>query len=144
MNRKGQTAMEYLMTYGWAIIIVVIVGVMLWRLGVFTPQVGKTSTGFDEFSVGTNFKITSGGTATIVLQNMDKQSRAVTVNNATAGGQACTGVGSVSAGTSLILNCAGLAGGATGTAYTGVDIVIGYTVGGMDYTETGKISGKYE
>lgn len=34
---KGQGAMEYLMTYGWAILIVVIVGVALAALGVFNP-----------------------------------------------------------------------------------------------------------
>ncbi|MBN2250495.1 MAG: hypothetical protein JW724_00290 [Candidatus Altiarchaeota archaeon] len=28
--------MEYLMTYGWAILVVMIVGVVLWQLGVFT------------------------------------------------------------------------------------------------------------
>ena len=33
--------MEYLMTYGWAILVVMIVGVVLWQLGVFT--VGSSS-----------------------------------------------------------------------------------------------------
>jgi hypothetical protein len=33
--RKGQTAMEYLMTYGWAILIIMIVVVVLFYLGVF-------------------------------------------------------------------------------------------------------------
>jgi hypothetical protein len=35
MKNKGQGAMEYLMTYGWAILVVMIVGVVLWQLGVF-------------------------------------------------------------------------------------------------------------
>ena len=33
--RKGQTAMEYLMTYGWAILIIMIVVAVLFYLGVF-------------------------------------------------------------------------------------------------------------
>lgn len=33
---KGQTAMEYLMTYGWAILIITVVIIALWSLGVFT------------------------------------------------------------------------------------------------------------
>jgi uncharacterized protein (UPF0333 family) len=35
MNSKGQGAMEYLMTYGWAILVVIIVGIVLWQSGVF-------------------------------------------------------------------------------------------------------------
>lgn len=37
MMNKGQGAMEYLMTYGWAILVVMIVGVVLWQLGIFNP-----------------------------------------------------------------------------------------------------------
>ena len=40
MNNKGQGAMEYLMTYGWAILVVMIVGVVLWQLGVFNVGQG--------------------------------------------------------------------------------------------------------
>jgi len=45
--RKGQGALEYLMTYGWAILVVVIVGLVLWRSGVF----GTSSTGSSGFDV---------------------------------------------------------------------------------------------
>jgi hypothetical protein len=44
MNNKGQGAMEYLMTYGWAILVVMIVGVVLWQLGVFNPGSGQATT----------------------------------------------------------------------------------------------------
>ncbi len=37
-SRKLQTAMEYLMTYGWAILIIGIVLVSLYELNVFTPS----------------------------------------------------------------------------------------------------------
>jgi len=40
MKNKGQGAMEYLMTYGWAILVVMIVGVVLWQLGVFNVGQG--------------------------------------------------------------------------------------------------------
>jgi len=36
--RKGQTAMEYLMTYGWAILIIMIVLAVLFYLGVLNPS----------------------------------------------------------------------------------------------------------
>jgi len=40
MMRKGQTAMEYLMTYGWAILIVIVVVAALYSMGVFTVSPG--------------------------------------------------------------------------------------------------------
>ncbi len=36
--KKGQSALEYLMTYGWALLILVIVGIALYSLGVFNPK----------------------------------------------------------------------------------------------------------
>ena len=41
MRKKGQSAMEYLMTYGWAILIVIVVVAALYAMGVFkiTPSV---------------------------------------------------------------------------------------------------------
>ena len=38
--KKGQAAMEYLMTYGWAILIIVVVVAVLYAMGVF--KVGTT------------------------------------------------------------------------------------------------------
>ncbi|MBU4406048.1 MAG: hypothetical protein KKB24_00510 [Candidatus Altiarchaeota archaeon] len=48
MDKKGQGAMEYLMTYGWAILVVMIVGVVLWQLGIFGggPGAVNTASGF--------------------------------------------------------------------------------------------------
>jgi hypothetical protein len=40
IGSKGQGAMEYLMTYGWAILVVMIVGVVLWQLGIFSGTGG--------------------------------------------------------------------------------------------------------
>lgn len=46
-HRKGQGAMEYLMTYGWAILVVMVVGIAMWRLGIFNMGGATvTSTGF--------------------------------------------------------------------------------------------------
>ena len=46
LGKKGQGAMEYLMTYGWAILVVMIVGVVLWQLGIFNPPASTTVTKF--------------------------------------------------------------------------------------------------
>ncbi|MBD3389005.1 MAG: hypothetical protein GF416_07960 [Candidatus Altiarchaeales archaeon] len=44
---RGQGGMEYLMTYGWAILVVAIVGIVLWQLGFLkSGSTSITSTGF--------------------------------------------------------------------------------------------------
>jgi len=35
MRIKGHGAIEYLVTYGWVILVVIIIGIVLWHLGVF-------------------------------------------------------------------------------------------------------------
>jgi len=48
--KKGQTALEYLITYGWAILVILVVLAVLWYYGIFNPsrwageQVGSFST----------------------------------------------------------------------------------------------------
>ncbi len=46
MKRKGQAAMEYLMTYGWAILIIVVVVAALYAMGVFKPKASVPYSGF--------------------------------------------------------------------------------------------------
>ncbi|MBU4406050.1 MAG: hypothetical protein KKB24_00520 [Candidatus Altiarchaeota archaeon] len=49
---RGQGALEYIQTYAWAILVVLIVGVVLWQLGVFGPHSGvNTATGFSKIKV---------------------------------------------------------------------------------------------
>jgi len=63
--KKGQTAMEYLMTYGWAILIVIVVIAALYSMGVFTLTGGvPCSPCFSEFSYidhdDTNLRLRNG------------------------------------------------------------------------------------
>ena len=37
-TRRSQSALEYMMTYGWAILIIVIVAVVLYSMGIFSPS----------------------------------------------------------------------------------------------------------
>jgi hypothetical protein len=48
MRGKGQGASEYIATYSWAILIIVVAGIILWQFGVFNPSGGITAgvTGF--------------------------------------------------------------------------------------------------
>ena len=47
-RKRSQSALEYMMTYGWAILIIVIVAAVLYSMGIFSPSssVSATITGF--------------------------------------------------------------------------------------------------
>ena len=55
LGKKGQSALEYLMTYGWAILIIIIVGGVLYYYGVFSPGklVGESKVGFSKVQLDT-------------------------------------------------------------------------------------------
>ncbi len=71
MTRSGQSALEYMMTYGWAILIIVIVAVILYSMGIFSPSssITTSSSGFSPFIVssavcsqaGLSIAVTAGG-----------------------------------------------------------------------------------
>ncbi len=48
---RSQSALEYMMTYGWAILIIVIVAAVLYGMGIFNPyaSISQTITGFEPF-----------------------------------------------------------------------------------------------
>ncbi|MGC8851252.1 MAG: hypothetical protein ACP5O3_03445 [Candidatus Micrarchaeia archaeon] len=83
-NERGQQALEYLVTYGWAILVIVIIAAVLWYFGVFNPSkwaAEKQCGGFSSFSCN-EFKLSASasnasgtGFSVIVLGN--KQGRAV-------------------------------------------------------------------
>ena len=51
-GRKGQGALEYMQTYGWAILVVLIVGVVLWQFGIFGQYSGvNRGTGFAKIKI---------------------------------------------------------------------------------------------
>ncbi len=83
--KKAQSAMEYLMTYGWAILIVIIVAAALYMLGVFNPSTYTQSTavGFQGFQVPTGgWQLNTNGDLIIILRNM--QGASINVTNVTA------------------------------------------------------------
>ena len=53
-RQKSQSALEYMMTYGWAILIIVIVAAVLYSLGIFNPSASSSQNakvGFTGFQV---------------------------------------------------------------------------------------------
>ena len=69
LGKKGQSALEYLMTYGWAILIIIIVGGVLYYYGVFSPSklVGESKVGFSKIQVD-QWGIT-GSDLNLILEN---------------------------------------------------------------------------
>jgi hypothetical protein len=68
---KGQTAIEYLMTYGWAILIILIVAGVLAYYGIFAPAgfLGPSKTGFAQVDVIQPWDLDSLGNLDVILEN---------------------------------------------------------------------------
>ena len=69
-SNKGQAALEFLMTYGWAILIVLIVLAVIWEWGLFNPT-GTVRPGYSGFwgIIPYDSRYTSNGNFNVVLQN---------------------------------------------------------------------------
>ncbi len=118
--KRGQSALEYLVTYGWAILAIVIIAAVLWYTGVFNPakfRGGKECGGFTAFTCSDfNVPAAAGtGNANVILGNA--VGRPITVNSLTISGtNAPTGCvvnnpnGNVPANGLLNVSCDSLAG----------------------------------
>ena len=143
MERKGQAAMEFLMTYGWAILAAVIAIGVLAYFGVFSP--GKYVTG--NAVVNPPFYVNA--------QNV-KASTGVTLELKNNGGEDYVIKSVVVSGCGTQTGDVAIAAGATGTAVVTCspvlaagdsfkgDITISYrkTGSSVDLTSTGTISNK--
>ncbi len=146
--KKAQSAMEYLMTYGWAILIVIIVAAALFALGVFNPATytQQTAIGFQGFQIPSGgWQFTSGGQLTLQLKNMAGANINITQVQATYAGTPATNsnasntIGPGSAKTYIIT---GLPTAAAGSSYS-IDVVISYMNldTNLAFTSAGKVTG---
>ena len=148
LRNRGQGAMEYLMTYGWAILVVMIVGIVMWQLGIFNlgQTTATTAKGFSRIKPmltgaechGTgavandcSFQFTNGagGSITVTAATLGGVGAAdMSVNNAA---YAAVGAQTVSAGTSFRLrnaaNAEACSAPTQGDPYA-CDITIDYTI----------------
>lgn len=87
LGKKGQAAMEYFMTYGWMIMLIMIVGVVLWQLGVFglSDTGGRMMIGFGNLRP-LDWAMTAAADGDTILLINDEGSR-VTVTRITMTGQ---------------------------------------------------------
>ena len=157
-GKKGQGAMEYLMTYGWAILVVMIVGIVMWQLGIFNMgSTSVTASGFSKLKpLLTGCKMTSGATGafTCTFTNGAGGTIKLAAPVAWTGSTSCTvTAGSpptstpITQGSNLVLAATGCKGGSVGDSYA-ININFTYiqTVAGVDVThiDNGIVRGPYE
>jgi len=83
---KAQAALDFLMTYGWALLIVVLVVGALFALGIFDigTFMGNKTSGFTQIGVS-GYKLASDGMLTLKLKNLAGTNVNITSINATLG-----------------------------------------------------------
>ncbi len=91
-ERKGQGAFEYIMNYGWAIIIILIIGIAMWYLGAFNIE--QTSATFSGFSVikplMTTVILTPGGNFSgMFINGASYEIRTTAINITNEDGKSC-------------------------------------------------------
>ena len=81
---KGQTALEYLITYGWAILVILVVLAVLWYYGIFNPArwAGESVTEGSAFKI-VDKNLVSSGTLTLSLGNKVGTTVSITSLNVT-------------------------------------------------------------
>ncbi|MEM3609700.1 MAG: hypothetical protein QW076_02210 [Candidatus Anstonellales archaeon] len=85
---KGQGAFEYMVSYGWAILIVIVLGILLFSLGVFNPSQTPTASGF-VYIRPISWSFTGGeahaSNVTIAFENVAGQNLVMWVNDTAIG-----------------------------------------------------------
>ncbi len=148
-SKKGQAALDFLMTYGWAIALVVIIAAVLFALGIFDVSnfVGNKASGFAGVAVA-NWQLTSSGIMSLRLSNQVGQRvsiDSVVVTIGLSNASVATGLPAIlSTGQDTeVITTGGLGNFTSGTGYS-AKVVIRYTdqVTGFVGTSTGTLMGK--
>lgn len=139
MEKKGQAAMEFLMTYGWAILVVLIAIGALAYFGVLNPSrfLPASCTLMPGLSCD-SFKVTGGATGTMVMVVRNGLGDDLTlVNFATASCPVGTAKSLVDGASDTFTSgtCTGLVAGSRFKE----DVTITYTQDGIGHTKTGQI-----
>ena len=81
-TQRSQSALEYMMTYGWAILIIVIVAVILYSMGIFNPSssVTFTSSGFTPFTVSSSLCNNLGYKIAIIAGPIPDNANSLTIS----------------------------------------------------------------
>jgi hypothetical protein len=139
---KGQGALEYLMTYGWALLVIVVVAAALFALGVLNPSTyqQKRCNGFQYFT-WMDQKISAGTGFSIQVRNSNQD---IVVNGISVDGTS-VGLGSLTISDNdiqegdafVISSTTDVTTKTSGSNYDNIAVIITYNV-------TGGISGNID
>ncbi|MCX8166303.1 MAG: hypothetical protein N3E37_00415 [Candidatus Micrarchaeota archaeon] len=148
---KAQSGMDFLMTYGWALLIVVIVIGALFGLGIFDEGtfVGNKASGFTNIGVK-DWQLTSNGQLQLLLQNNVGSDVNITAINVTIGNNNPTGTlqnapVTIANGKTQTVTVTGVGTFQAGKSYS-AQIQIRYVnlKSNFNATDTGTITGKVQ
>ncbi|VVB51359.1 Uncharacterised protein [uncultured archaeon] len=157
-NRRGQSAIEYTMTYGWAILVIIIAAVILWRSGLleFSRDVQPGSRGFSQIRP-LDWKLSADGTLLITIENDAGSILVLPAGGVTAsvlgGAASCTGSAPAAdvspfrpaAVQTVTLTGCGAPPGGTGTYYrANVSILYSNPGSGLNHQSVGILWGPLE
>ena len=145
--RRGQAALEYLMTYGWAILIIIIIGVALYAMGIFNPStfIGKKYTGLSDFTI-LDFKAADNGTNDTFQVILSPRGHTFNITSVTTdNSMTCPYTGVINPTDKATITCYGKDMGNAGATYT-LKLTINYVdqQTGLSHVSVGTFSGKIE
>ena len=155
-SKRSQSALEYMMTYGWAILIIVIVAVILYSMGIFNPSssVTFTSTGFTPFTISSTICNSIGLKLGIVAGPIPAGANSITVSkvyissatgaNTTTASYALTNPVTLKSGQTAVIFMPNIACNSAGIKYSfSGNLQYGYstTAGKVVENTTGTIAG---
>jgi hypothetical protein len=148
---RGQSAMEYLITYSWAIVAIGVIIMLLFYLGAFNPTawvpVRNEAIGLSVFGI-TDFTVNGTGTITLFLLNNAQSS--VNLTDIKIQGVSLTGVTPalpklMSPGSTFNITGNSTISGNKEDAFYNTKIEFNYTiVGGAAHTDSGLLRGKID
>ncbi len=142
MMKKGQAAIEFIMTYGWAILVVLVAIAALAYFGVLSPDrfLPEKCT-FPPGIACTDFTVTTAG-MNVVLQNSLGQDITM-VSLTDESGSCSTSPGSaLNNGDTATYTFSSCTHGSVGSRYT-TDVTVVYTTAsGLNHTRIGSVTGR--
>ncbi len=152
MKRRAQGALEYLITYGWAILIIVIIGGALFGLGVFNPSswvTNKRASGFSSVFVK-DWKFSSSGAQLVLanqfgadfdLDSVSISSPTVTLTCSNSSASELPVIHINDASVTITSSCSAMP--IRGVPYTAL-VQFTFTARGVQHVDSGTLSGKVE
>jgi len=151
MKLKGQTALEYLIIYGWAIVAISIIIVLLFYLNIFNPSawvpVKNEAIGLSVFGI-TDYSVNGTGWITMYLVNNAQASvnlSDIKIKDASLVSPTPPLPRVLSPGANLTISGITTIVGTRGDAFYGNKIAFNYSViGGANHTDGGILRGKID